>query len=138
RALVTQLEVMGQHLFAPPNVKGWEGASAWLNTATVVARHNLAHAMTLGGGELNLGDPEISGVAVAVDPSHMARRARIEEPEALVAFYADLLVQGDLSKAARERLVAFLTEGQPERAARERRVREMIHALVTIPEYQLA
>ncbi|HZT82691.1 MAG TPA: DUF1800 domain-containing protein, partial [Gemmataceae bacterium] len=38
RALVTQLEVMGQHLFAPPNVKGWECGTAWLNTATVVAR----------------------------------------------------------------------------------------------------
>ena len=41
-ALVGQLELLGQQLFAPPNVKGWEGGKAWLNTATLLVRHNLA------------------------------------------------------------------------------------------------
>ena len=27
-------EAMGQELFAPPNVKGWPGGKAWLNTST--------------------------------------------------------------------------------------------------------
>src|SRR5262245_38469120 len=39
---------MGQLLFAPPNVKGWVGGKAWLNSATVLARQNFAEAM-LGG-----------------------------------------------------------------------------------------
>jgi len=29
---------MGQNLFAPPNVKGWPGGEAWINTSTLLAR----------------------------------------------------------------------------------------------------
>ena len=36
---------MGQSLFAPPNVKGWPGGKAWLNTATILARNNLAREL---------------------------------------------------------------------------------------------
>jgi hypothetical protein len=77
-------------------------------------------------------------VAVAVDPSALARRERVNDAEGLLAFYADLLVQGDVSEATRGRLLSFLTEGKPEGPTRDRRVRETIHALMTIPEYQLA
>src|SRR5262249_41011521 len=124
---------------APPNVKGWEGGPSWLNTATVVARLNFAHALALGGGELNLADPDPTrSVAVAVDPSALARRQRITEPEALVSFYSDLLVQGDVEKRGRPRLVAFLPEAQPEGPPRDRRIGKMIQALMTMPEYQWA
>jgi uncharacterized protein (DUF1800 family) len=29
---------MGQNLFGPPNVKGWPGGDAWINTSTLLAR----------------------------------------------------------------------------------------------------
>jgi hypothetical protein len=29
---------MGQNLFAPPNVKGWPGGEAWINSSTLLAR----------------------------------------------------------------------------------------------------
>jgi uncharacterized protein (DUF1800 family) len=139
RALAVQMELLGQHLFAPPNVKGWEGGTSWLNTATVVARHNFAYALALGGGALNLAEPDPTrSAAVAVDPSSLARRLRLREPEDVVALYVDLLLQGDLSQAARKRLVAFVEEGPREGPGREQRVREMIHALLTVPEHQLA
>ena len=38
QVLVPRLNAMGQQLFAPPNVKGWRGGQAWLNTATMLAR----------------------------------------------------------------------------------------------------
>ena len=47
-ALVSKLEDMGQSLFAPPNVKGWPGGTAWLNTSTILARHNFAQAVAAG------------------------------------------------------------------------------------------
>jgi uncharacterized protein (DUF1800 family) len=47
-ALINQLEAMGQALFAPPNVKGWPGGTTWLNTSTILARHNFAHAVAAG------------------------------------------------------------------------------------------
>jgi len=38
------LEEMGQELFAPPNVAGWSGGTAWINTASILARaESLAH-----------------------------------------------------------------------------------------------
>jgi hypothetical protein len=47
-ALVPKLEDMGQALFAPPNVKGWPGGTNWLNTSTILARHNFAQAVAAG------------------------------------------------------------------------------------------
>ena len=52
--LATSMDGVGQSLFAPPNVKGWEGGRAWLNSATLVSRHNLAWRLV--GGQ----DPKFS------------------------------------------------------------------------------
>ncbi|MBL8800411.1 MAG: DUF1800 domain-containing protein [Planctomycetes bacterium] len=38
---------LGQRLFDPPNVKGWEGGEAWITTSTLLARGNMA-GMLLG------------------------------------------------------------------------------------------
>jgi len=72
-ALINQLEAMGQALFAPPNVKGWPGGTAWLNTSTILARHNFAHAVAAG----NLRDTN------RYDPLS-PREAAIERERALV------------------------------------------------------
>ena len=32
---------LGQDLFAPPNVKGWPGGEAWINSATLLQRKQL-------------------------------------------------------------------------------------------------
>lgn len=39
---------MGQDLFYPPNVGGWNGGKTWLSTRTVVARANFAAALVEG------------------------------------------------------------------------------------------
>lgn len=36
-----QISLLGQDLFNPPNVKGWEGGNSWINTNTFVARQQL-------------------------------------------------------------------------------------------------
>lgn len=35
------LRAMGQELFYPPNVKGWPGNRAWINTNTLLVRYNI-------------------------------------------------------------------------------------------------
>jgi uncharacterized protein (DUF1800 family) len=40
-ALVNAADLMGQNLFYPPNVKGWDGGRAWINTSTMFVRQNL-------------------------------------------------------------------------------------------------
>jgi len=38
--LIDALDLMGQDLFFPPNVAGWSGGRAWINTSTLFARQN--------------------------------------------------------------------------------------------------
>lgn len=136
-ALVGRMEEMGQSLFAPPNVKGWEGGHAWLNSATVLARANYIQVLTGGGGKLNLEDPN-ARIGVAVDPAVIVRREKVSEAKAVVALLLELLLQGDVSDNARKRLEAFLADAPAQTPARDERVREVIHAIMTMPEYQLA
>src|SRR5262249_22181012 len=44
--VVEHLDAMGQTLFAPPNVKGWDGERAWINSDTWAARIAFAKAVS--------------------------------------------------------------------------------------------
>lgn len=45
--LIAGMQQMGQDLFFPPSVKGWDGGRAWINTATMFVRQNtLAYMIT--------------------------------------------------------------------------------------------
>ena len=48
--LVAATRSQGQELFQPPNVKGWDGHTRWINTATLFARYNFASQLLMGGG----------------------------------------------------------------------------------------
>lgn len=39
---------MGQNLYSPPNVKGWPGGDAWINTSTLLARKQFLERFTRG------------------------------------------------------------------------------------------
>jgi len=45
---VLAMRAMGQSLFYPPNVKGWDGGTAWINTNTFLVRCNLASHFVSG------------------------------------------------------------------------------------------
>ncbi len=47
-ALEASLNQMGQVLFAPPNVKGWDGGRAWISSASLLYRYNLAGYIVSG------------------------------------------------------------------------------------------
>ena len=42
------LRQLGQDLFAPPNVKGWDGGVAWITTNNLLNRYNFAAVLVLG------------------------------------------------------------------------------------------
>jgi len=56
-ALENSLSLLGQVLFAPPNVKGWDGGRSWISASSLLYRYNLAayllsgKARILGGGK---------------------------------------------------------------------------------------
>jgi uncharacterized protein (DUF1800 family) len=119
-ALLEPLEQMGQSLFAPPNVKGWEGGRSWLNTSTVLARHNFAeNVMTTYAAIDNRLEKEVG-------------------PGRVVGEIVDLLLQGDVNEPLRKKLENHLAEGKPQGKALAERIREVGHAIMTTPEYELA
>lgn len=75
-ALTAWLDAMGQTLFAPPNVKGWPGGTAWLNTSTVLIRSNFALALATGNLHFEGGRGDS---ALRVSAQIAEERSRFEE-----------------------------------------------------------
>jgi hypothetical protein len=167
RVLVSWLSSMGQRLFEPPNVKGWPGGTSWLNTSTTLARDNFAGALAMGSlwsfeGPVSMAvtaaestgaeqpadkparppapadAPEGPAPPLAFDPARLLSEAGVSRPHAVVGALLDLYVPGDVRPDVRAKLIAFVSAGNPAGLALARRVREATHALMTIPEYQLA
>jgi uncharacterized protein (DUF1800 family) len=167
QVLVPWLGEMGQPLFTPPNVKGWAGGRAWLNTATVLARANFATALALGTLWNESPPPAGRGAAVselagekvphsralrsgvsdlaeepapprALDGARILNEERVTRPADVVRALLDLYLPGGAGPKERAALTAFVAEGNPAEAALERRVREVVQAILTMPEYQLA
>lgn len=146
-ALLIPLEQMGQNLFAPPNVKGWEGGKAWLNSATLLARHNFAHDLANGMKESNqialsqtkqsfLPAPDVLGsLHREVLSLPAAEVARVYERA--VDHLGEQLLPDDFPRESRLKLLAFLKEDEPEGVELDERCRTVHYALSILPEYQL-
>jgi hypothetical protein len=158
QVLVGRLAAMGQPLYAPPNVKGWPGGPSWLNTSTVLERDNFAAAVALGtlwtyplAGPTAAATPLLLAQAgrrpatpeepeppKAFDPARLLEEEGVSRPEDVVRVLLDLYLPGGIRPEARAKLVAFVSEDRPTDAALARRVREAVHAILTMPEYHLA
>lgn len=107
---------MGQDLYRPPSLAGWEGGPAWIHQAAIIQRHNLTWALlseaSVYGGKLN--------------PEALARRHSPAVPPG--RFLLELFLQGDLDPQVIE----------PFQRGGSRPVREVAHAITTLPEFQLA
>jgi uncharacterized protein (DUF1800 family) len=139
---------LGQELFNPPNVKGWDGGVAWINTNTLLNRHNLALMLVTGENSLplNLGKnakPEqqrrlerlqrrVRSEGVAVD--RILPPAAAARPEALLAAIEHRLLNGPLSERRRARLRDYL---KAQGALDEQDLRGLLRLAMCTPEYQL-
>ncbi len=47
-ALANGMRTMGQDLFQPPNVKGWDGGRTWVNSATLFTRYDFSGLLLSG------------------------------------------------------------------------------------------
>ena len=125
KAVGSAMREMGQSLFEPPNVKGWEGGRSWISAATLLARNRFAAAITASGGER---------LGCAFDPEAFFPDAARCSPEAAVDFALDTLLDGEAPEAARDRLVLAAREaGRDFDAA----ARATLHAILSLPEYQM-
>lgn len=135
---VAQLsENLGQKLFYPPSVKGWDGGAAWLNSTTVLLRQNAALAMT---------STEDNRFGRRCDPYALAQKHQVpDEDEAQVAFFLKLFLQEDVPSATRQALLDYARTSRtmvypvywtPEDRAAHR-LRTLCYLVLTQPEFQL-
>jgi Protein of unknown function (DUF1800) len=156
QVLVGWLKAMGQQLFLPPNVKGWPGGPAWLSTFTVLERANFAAALALWtnayprpsastGEQSNPRMPKVDpdlpeepAPPRAYDPARIAEEEGTHRPDEIIRILLDLYLPGGIPSQVQMKLSSFLSEGKPQGSTLERRVREVVHAILAMAEYQLA
>lgn len=124
QALASDLLQTGQGLFFPPNVKGWDGGRAWINSSTLLGRTNMVARLVSDEKTRFAGGPL----------DQYFRRLGATEPAGVVQLLDELLLAAPMPDVARESLVR-ICEKNPDRA---RGIAETIHALVSLPEFQLA
>jgi len=125
------LRQMGQVLFYPPNVKGWDGGAAWLNSQTVLTRENFANGVAKSPQMLQ-------------DASWLSPAVASMDPRGVARTLTDTMLQGDVSPASVAQLVTYLGgAGQSELAQLsienvDERVRSAAYLTMAMPAYQLA
>jgi uncharacterized protein (DUF1800 family) len=108
KATARIIAALGQDLFQPPTVKGWEGGRLWITSATLLQRANFAAALTGSGDYGSIGAPLHSVEELA---------------DLLLAREADLTpVKDCFDKAG---------------GSRDERLRRALHLLLTMPEFQM-
>jgi len=127
-ALGNDLAQMGQELCHPPTVKGWIGGPTWITESTLIRRNNLAWTMLFGvepyGNQLN--------------PWSVARKHGQLTPEKVAQFLVQLYLQDDIEPASRTNLKRLLADSEAARRDPVKLSRQLAHAVVTLPEFQLA
>jgi hypothetical protein len=127
---VTQvLRRMGQDLLNPPDVSGWKGGSAWINSSTVFERFNWADRLTMGRDSSK---PYFSDI-----PGQIATQ-NVDSPDGLVDYYLGLFVDGDATPEARQMLIDYLGPlSLGDAAAIDLKGRGLVHLAMAVPTYQL-
>ena len=146
---------MGQILFAPPNVKGWDGGKAWIATSTLLFRYNLANYLINGDSMLPAAatgrtKPTDPGFRRAVQQQQLAEQTKREpievsklvpdelrsRPEELVDLLSTRLFQTRPSKKTTDTFVEFLNARRPDTS--DATMRELLHLMMSTPQFQLA
>jgi uncharacterized protein (DUF1800 family) len=136
-ALVPVLEQLGQNVFYPPSVKGWDAGPTWLNGQTLLFRQNLALALT------STEDPRFGA---RTDPAALARKYHKKTDEEVFDFLLALFLQNDVPDESRSRLREYQQHAHKQTApvywtreeTADHRVRALCHLVLTLPEYQLS
>jgi len=131
---------MGQELFAPPSVKGWDGERDWIASNAWLVRGQFAENFSHAGAEFNLGSSLPLETHVPFEES---------DPQIYVDYYLDRLVQGEVSPETRQELRDYMTrldefndEDAEEGFRREidfrvYKIRGLIRLILTLSEYHL-
>jgi uncharacterized protein (DUF1800 family) len=139
---------LGQDLFAPPNVKGWDGGLSWITTNNLLARYNEAAALVQGdmsgaGGAMLVNNPKgnamidrmLQNAPVGrVNPDKLITQAEREDKERLLASLERRLIQDKLKPKQQATLRDFLDSKSD---LSDEALRNAIRLVMSTPEYQV-
>lgn len=158
-ALDRALASMGQQLFQPPSVKGWDGGEKWITTATVFNRYNFCGGVINGHGgkpqqgmmnRMQAGADEFGFLEPTArrniglppyNPMALLAERGLSSPQQIVNFFARRLLAVPPTRELRAKIISFLRGEKDDFSTAQRddvnRVRTLIHLLMSTPEYQL-
>jgi hypothetical protein len=146
RVCANTLRLLGQELFNPPNVKGWEGGIAWINTNTLLNRHNLALLLVTGENALpfagrNRGKPGATAArqilnqpAGAADLEKLFPDSERQSAELLVAAVERRFLNASLRSRERQTLVDYMNSNSN---THDRDLPGLVRLAMCTPDYQL-
>ena len=128
---------MGQDLFMPPTVKGWDGGRSWISTGTMMERFNFANRIT---------SDKFAEMAKFMTPTEMMQKQGLTSSGQAVDYFLDLLVDDDVPSATRDKLVSYMSSDLkgnkvdtiPDDKTLDAKLRGLVHLIMTLPTYQLA
>jgi len=131
---------LGQVLFMPPNVAGWNWGRAWINTNTLLARYNLADALTRQPKPNRQTKPKPNPAkpmaAAKVDFARLVPPPMRQNPEAIVDALVFRFFNASISKPLRALFLEF-AETARERPMTDADVGDLCHLMLSTPDYQL-
>src|SRR5262245_22999535 len=133
--LTTALENLGQNVFHPPSVKGWDGGQTWLNGQTLLFRQNFA--LDMARRPAGYREPATAFTLVSAHGK--------KDDKDLAQFFLDLFLQGDVPGETRNRVYDYAKSARTQKLPAywtqqdiaEHRVISLCHLVMTLPEYQL-
>jgi uncharacterized protein (DUF1800 family) len=126
QALAEACTRMGESLYAPPSVAGWDGGPAWINSTAMLARTNLV---------LSLLADDNDALGQRLDPWKLAAKHKAGRRDKAASFFLDLLAQDAFEPKAREPIQKAASAGA---ASDSSASRDVVRLILTAPEYQLA
>jgi uncharacterized protein (DUF1800 family) len=132
------LRQLGQALFAPPSVKGWDGDRAWITTNTMMSRDTFVHGLIYGGGKDRSAPGEMQaqfkGMRSMFRPERAFPPGAKEDPRVFVDYLCRTFLAVPPSAVEKDRLLAL---AGPETPVSDERMREAVYAVMRSPRYQV-
>jgi hypothetical protein len=131
RPVAVASAALGQNLFSPPNVKGWPGGDAWINSTTLLGRKQFLDRLFRNSGEF------VETAAPAM-PAGGDIKLRLGMVRGLNALNFDAETWFASAPASRERTEKLLLATAPEHAPADRQSSiAWLRSIVLDPVYQL-
>ncbi len=141
---------LGQDLFAPPNVKGWDGGMTWITTNALLMRYNLAEAVVQGNYRM-FGAGDLARKPGGQGGGPLARELQYSPPAPVevkkILSPAERSNQDQIVAALEHRLLQASLKGEQEKALRDflaskptlsdDDIRSAIRLVMATPQYQV-